>query len=84
MPNFSDGTLSLRVHALVTMESDIDRDKLRDKILGQNEDGIQQALGDFPEVKKISVTFRPQWFIHSIPTSQDRVFILVEPGEEGE
>ncbi|OGI16268.1 MAG: hypothetical protein A2878_00495 [Candidatus Moranbacteria bacterium RIFCSPHIGHO2_01_FULL_54_31] len=84
VPNFSDGTLSLRAHALVTMESDIDRDKLRDKILGQNEDGIQQALGDFPEVKKISVTFRPQWFIHSIPTSQDRVFILVEPGEEGE
>ncbi|MEK9151657.1 MAG: hypothetical protein AAB547_03415 [Patescibacteria group bacterium] len=83
VPNFSDRILSLKAHALVTMESDIDRDMLREKLLGKNKDGIKQVLGGFPEVKKINVVFRPEWFVQSIPSSDTRVFILVEPGEEG-
>ncbi|MFZ2299652.1 MAG: hypothetical protein WAW00_00780 [Candidatus Moraniibacteriota bacterium] len=84
VPNFSDGTLRLKAHALVTMESDIDRDALRAALLGKDEDGIKQALDGFPAVKKINVLFRPQWFLQSIPNSEGRVLILVEPGEAGE
>jgi hypothetical protein len=82
IPNFSEGTLRLKAHALVTMESDVDRDKLREALLGKSEDGIKQALASFPEVKKIKVVFHPQLFMKSIPSSASRVFILLEPGEK--
>lgn len=82
VPNFSDGTLRLKAHALVTMESDIDRDKLREALLGKSEDGIKQVLESFPEVKKIKIVFHPQLLMKSIPNSSDRVFVLLEPGEK--
>lgn len=82
--NFSEGMLRLRAQALVTMESDIDRDALKKELLGQNEDDIKQVLDRFPEVKKIAITFRPQWFVRSIPDAEDRVIILIEPGETAE
>ena len=81
--NFSEGILRLRAHAEVTMESDIDREALRTALLGQNEDIIQEVLKNFPEVKKIEVIFRPQWFIRSIPNAEDRVILLIEQSEEG-
>ena len=84
VPNFSDGTLRLKAHALLAMESDIDRDKLRGALLGKSEDGIKQVLESFPEVKKIKVVFHPQLFMKSIPSSSDRVFVLLEPGEKME
>ena len=79
--NFSEATLRLRAHALVTMESDIDRDALKKALLGQSEDAIQEVLNAFPAVKKISVIFHPEWFVRSVPSAEDRVMILVEPGE---
>lgn len=84
LPNFSDGTLRLVARALVTMESDIDRDALKEKLLGQNKDDMQKTLNDFPGVKKIEVTFYPEWFVKSIPNSKNRVTIIVKPGEAQE
>lgn len=84
MPNFSEGTLHLRARALLTMESDVDRDSLREALLGKGEDGIKQVLDSFPEVKTIKVVFHPQLFMRSIPDSRDRVFVLLEPGEKME
>ena len=82
VPNYSDATLRLKAHALLAMESDIDRDKLREALLGKSEDGIKQVLESFPEVKKIKVVFHPQLFMKSIPSSSDRVLVLLEPGEK--
>lgn len=84
LPNFSDGTLRLVARALVTMESDIDRDALKEKLLGQNKDDMQKTLSDFPGVKKLEVTFYPEWFVKSIPNSKNRVTIIVKPGETQE
>ncbi|MDO8566332.1 MAG: hypothetical protein Q7S04_04065 [Candidatus Moranbacteria bacterium] len=84
MPNFSEGTLRLRARALLTMESDVDRDSLREALLGKSEEGIKQVLDSFPEVKTIKVIFHPQLFMRSIPDSRERVFVLLEPGEKME
>ncbi|MFZ2187835.1 MAG: hypothetical protein WAV46_04405 [Candidatus Moraniibacteriota bacterium] len=81
--DFASGTLRVRAHALVTMESDIDKEKLQVMLLGKNEDGIKQVLESFPEVKNIQVIFHPQWFAESIPNSQKRVTLVVEPSEDG-
>jgi hypothetical protein len=79
--NFSDGTLRLVAHALVTMESDINQDALKEALLGQHKDDMRKILERFPEVKKIEVNFYPPWFVESVPTNKNRVSIIVNPGE---
>lgn len=79
--NFSEETVRLRAHALVTMESDIDPDALRQALLGQSKDAIQDVLNTFPAIKTINVIFRPEWFIRSIPSAEERIIIFIEPGE---
>jgi hypothetical protein len=81
-PNFSDGTLRLMAHTLITMESDINQDALKETLLGQPKDDMQKVLNNFPEVKKIEVIFYPEWFVESVPKNKNRVFIIVKPGEE--
>lgn len=82
LTNFSQGTVRIKAHALVTMESDIDKEKLQGMLLGKNESGIKQVLEDFPEIKNIQVLFHPQWFVSSIPSSLKRVSIVILPGED--
>jgi len=80
--DFSQGVIRIRAHALVTMESDIDEEKLRGMLLGKNEEGIKQVLESFPEIKNIQVLFHPEWFVSSIPNSLERVSIVTLPGED--
>ncbi len=82
--NFSEGKLRLVAHALVTMESDIDKDALREAMLGKNKNDMQNALSSFPEVKKIEVVFYPEWFVESVPSSQNRVTVIIKSGENEE
>jgi hypothetical protein len=83
-PNFSDSTLRLAAHTLITMESDINQDALKEALLGQHKDDMQKALNSFPGVKKMEVNFYPQWFVESIPKNKNRVSIIVNPGETAE
>lgn len=81
-PNFSDGSVRIKTHALVTLESVIDKDRLTAGLLGKDAEEISVALESFPEVKKIQIDFKPQWFSAVVPKSKDRVTIFVEEGEE--
>ena len=80
--NYSDGTLRLKVHAVVVSESVIDRDTLTNDFLGKDESGINTILTGHPEIKKVEVNFKPQWFSAVVPTTRNRVLLFVEPGEE--
>jgi len=82
--NFSDRVLRLAARALVTMESDIDSNALKEALIGQNKDNMQKTLSNFPEAKKIEVTFYPQWFVKNILDSENRVTIVIRPGEAEE
>lgn len=81
-PNFSDGTLRLMAHTLITMESNINQGALKEALAGQHKDNMQNALNNFPEVKKMEVIFYPEWFVESVPKNKNRIFIVVKPGEE--
>lgn len=81
-PNFSDGSVRIKTHALVTLESVIDKDRLTAGLLGKDAEEISVALESFPEVKKIQIDFKPQWFSAVVPKSKDRVTIFIEEGEE--
>lgn len=82
IPNYTDGTLRLKTHAAVTLESVIDRDTLVDELLGKDEQEINTLLDSHPEIKKIQIEIKPQWFSTVIPKSKDRVIVTIEPGEE--
>lgn len=82
LPNYTDGTLRLKSHAEVALESDVDKDKLTEELLGKNEEGINELLGKYPEINRIQIQIKPQWFSSSIPKSKERVTIIVDPGEE--
>lgn len=81
-PDYDKKTVRLKIHAVVTAESVIDRAKLLTAMLGKDESGINTLLESFPEIKKVEIIFKPQWFTSTIPSVQDRVTIVVEPGEE--
>lgn len=80
--NHAEGIVEIKATALVTLESDVDADAFRDELLGQDESGIKQILDQHPEIKKIEVVFRPQWILTSVPESENRVQVIMEPGEE--
>lgn len=81
-PDYDRRAVRFRAHALITLESDIDADRFRMAILGKDQPGIEQAMGAFPGIKKISIDFSPEWFVTSVPDNEDRVSIVVGPGEE--
>jgi len=80
--DFASGTARIKAHALVTMESSINIEKLRAMISGKDMKSIEAVLGDFPEMKSIRVIFYPEWFVQRIPKIQDRVSLIIDPGED--
>lgn len=82
IPDFGAETMRFKVHATVASESVIDREKFLAEILGKDGAGIDTTLNAFPEIKKVSINFKPQWFTSTVPSSKNRVTIFVEPGEE--
>lgn len=82
VPDFEAKTVRLKTHASVTSESVIDRDKFLKAIMGKDEEGINATLSAFPEIKKLEIVFKPQWFTSSVPNAEGRVTLLVEPGQE--
>ena len=82
VPNFGERTVRLKAHMRVISESVINRENFQKQILGKDEQGIDQVLTTFPEIKKIEIAFKPQWFTRTVPDAESRVTVLVEPGEE--
>lgn len=82
VPDFEGKTVQLKTHAIVTSESVVDREKFLAAILGKDEAGIDATLQSFPEIKRIEIVFKPQWFTASVPNTTSRVTVLIEPGEE--
>lgn len=80
IPDYDAKKVRLKVHAVVESESVIDKEKLSSAILGKNTAEINNLLGSFPEIKKVEIIFKPQWFSSSIPTTKSRVTITVAPG----
>lgn len=79
--DFTLGTVRIRANALLTMESVINIEKLRQMLSGKDMKSIEQSLSDFPELKSIRIIFYPEWFVQRVPKSENRISIIVDPGE---
>jgi len=80
LADFEGKKLRLKVYATVDSESVIDTDKVMTAILGKKSDSINESLAAFPEIKKMEIIFKPQWFSSTVPSSEERVTIVVDPG----
>ena len=80
IPDYEGKKVRLKVHAIVDSESVIDKDKLLQDLLGKDGDGVNEVLTSYPAIKKIEITFKPQWFTSVVPSSASRVTVVVEPG----
>lgn len=81
--DFSAKTYHIKVHGILDMESQIDKDTLRARLAGKKETEIQQLLADFPEVKNFKLNFSFGGFLRTVPNNLDRISIVVLPGEVG-
>lgn len=82
VPDFTNGTVRLKTHAVIASDSVIDREALMRDILGKNASGIDTLLGSYPAIKKIEINFKPHWFTSTVPNSDSRVTLLLESGQE--
>ncbi|MEK9173827.1 MAG: hypothetical protein AAB845_01015, partial [Patescibacteria group bacterium] len=80
-PNYTDGTVGIRIHALIHKKATLDLEAMKTKLLGRDATGIQTFLGENPGVQKIELDFKPKWFGSSIPKSAGRVDMLIIPTE---
>ena len=80
-PNYTDGTVGIRIHALVHKKALLDTDSMKTKLLGRDANGIQAFLAENPGVQKIELDFKPKWFGTSIPKTMSRVDIVIIPTE---
>ena len=78
VPDYDAGTLSLKVTASATFLSAVDTDKIRDDLLGKGSGDIKAVLDNHPEIKKIEINQKPNFFALSIPKSKDRVTVILK------
>ena len=81
-PNYGERTIRIKTHATVTLETTIDEQKLKTAFAGKSDKEIQGTLETFPEIKKLELSLKPDWFSTGIPKSTDRITIIIEPGVE--
>jgi hypothetical protein len=77
-PNYDDNTVSIKLHATISKVADLEKDNLKEKLLGRNADSIQAFLGENPGVQKIELEFNPKWFGSGIPKQASRVEVIIE------
>lgn len=77
--DFEKKEVAMRVHADVSQMAAIDKTALTGKLLGQDTAGVEAVLKEHPEIQKIELIFKPDWFGASIPKSPSRVMLEIVP-----
>ncbi len=77
-PNYDDNTVSIKLHATISKVADLEKESLKEKLLGRDADSIQAFLGENPGVQKIELEFDPKWFGSGIPKQASRVEVIIE------
>jgi hypothetical protein len=75
--DFSDGVLRVPVIGFFTLVPDLDQEKLKTEITGDDEEALRSVILGIPGVLKANVKFWPFWVL-SAPENTDRVEIIVK------
>lgn len=73
LPKYDTGQLDMTVESTVFFEAVINTTNVHRDLLGKNEAGIKEFLGEHPEIERLQVEFKPKLLISTIPENTDRV-----------
>jgi len=73
--NFDSGAINIKLQAEIPVESKIDWDEFKVKILGKNGDQIKEILKGYPQIDKVNIDFWPKFMSQKIPQYEKRVEI---------
>jgi hypothetical protein len=76
--DYEKGLLYIRVRVTTLFVPTIDTESLRNDFLGKESGAIRDALGKYPEIKKIEINLRPKFFSFSVPKNPARVTVRVD------
>ena len=77
LPRYDEDKVTFDVRATLMLSSVIETEKLRGELLGSDEDGIKSILEKHAEIKKIEVSFSPEFLFRNIPKNEKRVSVQV-------
>ncbi len=67
-------SLTMYVDAKMSSWPIVNADELKESISGKKGDEVKTVLLDYPDIKRIELTFKPSW-MSSIPPSKDKITI---------
>jgi Pyruvate/2-oxoacid:ferredoxin oxidoreductase gamma subunit len=75
--NFKDGTLVIRVHSSGKIVPNIDLEKLKQDILGKQEEELKPYLSAYPDIERVEVSYWPSFISGKIPNYARQVDITL-------
>lgn len=84
LPKYDTGRIDLTIESTVLFRADLEKEKLKQVLLGQDEEGIRAFLEKHPEVERLQVEFHPQLIVSTIPTNEKRVMVEIVSSREKE
>ncbi|TSC52211.1 MAG: Uncharacterized protein LiPW41_422 [Parcubacteria group bacterium LiPW_41] len=76
-PDFSAGSLSMKIKGSIIFEEDIEVDSLKPLILGKKTDEVRSYILSLPWVESAKISFRFPW-LSRIPTNPEKVELKLE------
>lgn len=77
MPDFTQGGGKLKITASVLFATDIQTDALANELLGTKVDELQSVFDKHPEIAKMSLDMKPNFFIRYIPKEKGAITIII-------
>ncbi|MBP7811410.1 MAG: hypothetical protein KA054_01040 [Candidatus Moranbacteria bacterium] len=77
LPRYDEDRVTFDARAMLMLSSVIDTAGLKVELLGSDEAGIKSILEKHAEIKKIEVSFSPEFLFRNIPKNEKRVLVEV-------
>ena len=75
--DFQAQVMQFKASANAWLTSEIDTQKLKNDLLGKNEDEIREIIKQYPQVREVEIDFWPKFISSSVPAKSNRVEIEV-------
>ncbi len=81
IPDFKLGGGKLKATASFVLATEIKTDALESELLGKPVDELRSVLDKHPEIAKMNLDMKPNFFLKYIPKNKDAVTIVIAPAE---
>lgn len=75
--DFEQEIVNIRFQSEILVDSSINWDEFKLKMLNKNEDQIKEILKEYPQIEKINIDFWPRFMSQKIPQYENRVTVEV-------